>query len=81
MSRRSVKIVPVSNGKVDPSILLGLGLAVEDDIENRKTHHDGELDHEHDDFDSFIVDFRPSRTPTTSPAASLPPPRRKMCCG
>ena len=54
---RSVKIVPVSNGKVDSSILLGLGLAVEDDIENRKTHHDDELDHEHDDFDSFVVDL------------------------
>jgi cobalamin biosynthesis protein CobW len=54
---RSVKIVPTSHGKVDPSVLLGLGLAVEDDIENRKTHHDGELDHEHDDFDSFIVEL------------------------
>jgi cobalamin biosynthesis protein CobW len=54
---RSVKVVPVSNGKVDSSILLGLGLAVEDDIENRKTHHDDELDHEHDDFDSFVIDI------------------------
>ena len=54
---RSVKVVPTSNGKIDPSILLGLGLAVEDDIENRKTHHDDELDHEHDDFDSFVVDI------------------------
>ena len=32
-------------------------LAVEDDIENRKTHHDDELDHEHDDFDSFVVEL------------------------
>ncbi|WP_394892732.1 cobalamin biosynthesis protein CobW [Mesorhizobium sp. AaZ16] len=54
---RSVKIVPTSQGKVDPSVLLGMGLAVEDDIENRKTNHDGELDHEHDDFDSFIVEL------------------------
>jgi cobalamin biosynthesis protein CobW len=55
--QRAVKVVPASNGIIDPSILLGLGLAVEDDIENRKTHHDDELDHEHDDFDSFIVDI------------------------
>jgi cobalamin biosynthesis protein CobW len=55
--QRAVKIVPASNGIIDPSILLGLGLAVEDDIENRKTHHDDELDHEHDDFDSFIIDI------------------------
>lgn len=54
---RAVKVVPVSHGKVDPSVLLGLGLAVEDDIENRKTHHDDELDHEHDDFDSFVIDI------------------------
>ena len=52
-------------------MLLGLGLAVEDDIENRKTHHDDELDHEHDDFDSFVVDIAGDRaTRTTSPGAS-----------
>ena len=54
---RAVKIVPSANGNVRLEALLGLGLAVEDDIENRKTHHDGELDHEHDDFDTFIVDL------------------------
>jgi cobalamin biosynthesis protein CobW len=36
---------------------------VEDDIENRKTHHDGELDHEHDDFDSFVLDLPASQDP------------------
>ena len=54
---RAVKIVPTANGKVDASLLLGLGLAVEDDIENRKSHHDGLGDHEHDDFDSFVVEI------------------------
>ncbi|MEQ1942934.1 cobalamin biosynthesis protein CobW [Mesorhizobium sp. VNQ89] len=56
-ARPGVKVVPSANGKVDASLLLGLGLAVEDDIENRKTHHDDELDHEHDDFDSFVVEI------------------------
>lgn len=46
-----------SNGAIDPAVLIGLGLAVEEDIENRRTHHDGELDHEHDDFDSFVIDL------------------------
>jgi len=55
--RPGVKIVPSANGKVDASLLLGLGLAVEDAIENRKTHHDDELDHEHDDFDSFVIEL------------------------
>jgi cobalamin biosynthesis protein CobW len=54
---RAVKIVPSTHGKVDPSILLGLGLAVEDQIDARKTHHDDEADHEHDEFDSFVVEI------------------------
>lgn len=54
---RAVKIVPSTNGKVDLDVLIGLNLAVEEDIENRKTHHDDELDHDHDDFDSFIFDL------------------------
>jgi cobalamin biosynthesis protein CobW len=52
---RAVKIVSVADGKVDPAVLLGLGLAAEDDIENRRTHHDLEVEHDHDDFDSFVV--------------------------
>jgi cobalamin biosynthesis protein CobW len=54
---RAVRIVNSEKGAVDPAVFIGLGLAVEDDIENRKTHHDGELDHEHDDFDSFVLDI------------------------
>ncbi|MEZ5785397.1 MAG: cobalamin biosynthesis protein CobW [Xanthobacteraceae bacterium] len=52
---RAVKIVTVADGKVDPAALIGLGLAVEEDIENRRTLHDAELEHDHDDFDSFVV--------------------------
>ena len=52
---RAVKIVSVRDGKVDPAALLGLGMSTEDDIENRRTHHDLEAEHDHDDFDSFVV--------------------------
>jgi len=52
---RAVGIVTVADGKVDPAALLGLGVGTENDIENRRTHHDTELDHDHDDFDSFVV--------------------------
>lgn len=52
---RSVKVVRVSGGKVDAPALLGLNVGTEADIENRKTHHDDELDHDHDDFESFVV--------------------------
>jgi cobalamin biosynthesis protein CobW len=52
---RAVKIVTARDGEVDPKALLGLGIGTEDDIENRRTHHDNELEHDHDDFDSFVV--------------------------
>ena len=52
---RRVKIVAAIDGKVDQDLLLGLGLGTEDDIENRRTRHDDELEHNHDDFDSFVV--------------------------
>jgi cobalamin biosynthesis protein CobW len=54
---RAVKIVTVAEGKVDPAALLGLGVGTEDDIDKRKTRHDDELDHDHDDFDSFVVEL------------------------
>jgi len=52
---RAVKIVAVSDGRIDPAALLGLGIGTEADIENRRTHHDEEPEHHHDDFDSFVV--------------------------
>lgn len=52
-----VKAIASANGDIDPLALLGLGIAVEDHIEGRKSHHDGHGDHEHDDFDSFVIDL------------------------
>jgi cobalamin biosynthesis protein CobW len=52
---RSVKVITVTGGKVDEALLLGLGVGTENDIENRRTHHDAEAEHDHDDFDSFVV--------------------------
>ncbi len=52
---RSVKVLTVTDGKVDQALLLGLGVGTEDDIENRRTRHDAEAEHDHDDFDSFVV--------------------------
>ncbi|MBV9971561.1 MAG: cobalamin biosynthesis protein CobW [Xanthobacteraceae bacterium] len=52
---RPVKVVAVADGKVDPAALLGLGIGTEDDIANRPTRHDAEAEHDHDDFDSFVV--------------------------
>jgi cobalamin biosynthesis protein CobW len=60
---RSVKIVEVENGRVSPTVLLGLGVAVEHDIANRISHHDNEAEHDHDDFESFVIDLRRFETP------------------
>jgi cobalamin biosynthesis protein CobW len=54
---RAVKIVAGVHGRVDPAALLGLALAVEDDIANRRTAHDDEPEHDHDDFASFVVEL------------------------
>ncbi|MGB5971228.1 MAG: cobalamin biosynthesis protein CobW [Spirulinaceae cyanobacterium] len=44
-----VKIVPCKQGEISPEVLLGFNAAVEDDLENRPSHHDTEEDHEHDE--------------------------------
>ncbi|PWC39577.1 cobalamin biosynthesis protein CobW [Azospirillum sp. TSO35-2] len=62
---RDAKLVRASHGAVDPLVLLGVGAAVEDDLANRPSHHDGEEGHDHDDFTSFIVDLPPQPDPAT----------------
>jgi cobalamin biosynthesis protein CobW len=52
---RNVKTIAVADGKVDAALLLGLGVGTEDDIANRRSRHDAEEEHDHDDFDSFVV--------------------------
>jgi cobalamin biosynthesis protein CobW len=63
--RRAVKIVPVAGGSVDPAALLGLGVGTEQDIENRATLHDAETEHDHDDFESFVVPLPEVAEPAT----------------
>lgn len=54
---RPLPVVEVAEGIVDPRIVLGLEAAAEDDMDARPSHHDGHDDHEHDDFDSIVVDI------------------------
>ncbi|MDR3376175.1 MAG: cobalamin biosynthesis protein CobW [Ancalomicrobiaceae bacterium] len=54
---RAVKLVATHEGRIDPAILLGLGASAEDDLASRPSHHDAEAEHNHDDFDSFVVDL------------------------
>jgi cobalamin biosynthesis protein CobW len=54
---RAVKVVEVQNGRVPTSVLLGLGAAAEADLASRPSHHDAEGEHDHEDFETFIVDL------------------------
>src|SRR5690606_16941284 len=50
---RAVKVVASERGRLDTDVLLGLKAGAEDDLDARPSHHDGDDDHDHDDFASF----------------------------
>jgi cobalamin biosynthesis protein CobW len=52
---RQIGVVEAREGRVPPALLLGLGLATEAEIEHRRTHHDNEEDHDHQDFASVVL--------------------------
>jgi len=50
------RMLPAREGRIDPSVLLGLDAAAEDDLAARPSHHDAEDGaHQHDDFASFAI--------------------------
>jgi cobalamin biosynthesis protein CobW len=54
---RRVPMLPVTDGAIDARLILGLGAAAENDLAARPSHHDGEEEHEHDDFASVVIDL------------------------
>ncbi|WP_260925303.1 cobalamin biosynthesis protein CobW [Novosphingobium sp. 9] len=52
---REVPVIELAEGAIDPRVILGLEAAAEDDLAARPSHHDGEDEHEHDDFDSVVI--------------------------
>jgi cobalamin biosynthesis protein CobW len=54
---REVPMLPVVDGAVDARVILGLGAAAEDGLASRPSHHDGEDEHEHNDFNSVVIDL------------------------
>lgn len=53
--RPGVKVVETVKGNIDLGVLLAMSAAVEDDLDQRPSHHDEDDDHDHDDFESFQV--------------------------
>jgi cobalamin biosynthesis protein CobW len=53
--RAATKLIAASHGAVAPALLLGLDAAAEDDLASRPSQHELEGEHDHDDFESFVV--------------------------
>jgi cobalamin biosynthesis protein CobW len=58
-----VKIMASREGAIGADVLLGVGAAAEDDLGARPSHHDAEGEHDHDDFDTFVVTIGAVRDP------------------
>ncbi|NNE82318.1 MAG: cobalamin biosynthesis protein CobW [Silicimonas sp.] len=54
---RNLPVIEVAEGAVDARVILGVGAAAEDDMAARPSHHDTPHDHDHDDFDTVVVDI------------------------
>jgi cobalamin biosynthesis protein CobW len=60
--RPKVKSIRTNYGRIDSSILLGLGAGAEFDLDSRPSHHDKIDSHDHEDFDSFVIDLQGDQT-------------------
>ena len=55
-AQAGTRMVRAVSGNVPAAVLLGLGAFAEADMRGRESHHDLEgVEHEHDDFDSFVI--------------------------
>lgn len=73
---RKPTLIEARNGDVPALVLLGLGASTEDDIDNRKSHHELEHEalhesgeahdhhHDHDEFESFVMKLGPIADPS-----------------
>ncbi len=57
--RAATRMVPAQHGVIDLDVLLGINANASDDIHKRPSHHEmeGEEQHDHDDFVTFIVEI------------------------
>ncbi|MBJ26065.1 MAG: cobalamin biosynthesis protein CobW [Alphaproteobacteria bacterium] len=56
-ARVGVSVILAEHANVPPSILLGLEAKAESDLKSRDSHHDNSDDHEHDEFESFVIEM------------------------
>ena len=60
---RALPVIEVTDGQIDPRLILGLDAAAEDDLQARPSHHDGATEHDHEDFDSAVFTIAELATP------------------
>lgn len=70
-SPRTLPMIEMTEGVIDPRLILGLNSRAEDDIAARPSHHDGEDDHEHDDFNTVVMDLPEITDPEVLVAAII----------
>ena len=58
ITNTNVKMLATNYGKIDTSILLGLEAAAENFVEKKPSHHDDDGEHDHDEFESFVVKIK-----------------------
>ena len=75
---RVLPILSIEEGRIDPRLILGLNAAAEDDLAARPSHHDGSDDHEHDDFDTIVVELPEVADPEVLKAAIIRLAREKQ---
>jgi len=63
--RPGVKLVETRFGMLDGAVALGLHAAAEDDLASRPSHIDAMGEHDHDDFESFVVSLGTVGEPST----------------
>jgi cobalamin biosynthesis protein CobW len=68
-SPRKLPILEMTEGVIDPRLILGLNSRAEDDLAARPSHHDGEDGHEHDDFNTIVLDLPEIADPDALSAA------------
>ena len=74
---RVLPILVIEEGRIDPRLILGLNAAAEDNLAARPSHHDGSDDHEHEDFDTIVVELPEVADPEVLKAAIIRLAREK----
>jgi len=54
---RRLPILEMTEGRIDPRVILGLGAAAENDLAARPSHHDGDEEHDHEDFATVVIEL------------------------